>query len=166
MNTPTNKTKNIYPRNLGITLNGPTGKLEALYSPATKNAKHTAIICHPHPLYGGTMHNKVVYTLHKTLKNLNINTIRFNFRGVGNSEGYYDHGQGEINDAATAYQWTKEQNPNTEIILAGFSFGAYISTILSQNVNTKLLITIAPPIERFNFKDTNPKCPWLIIQPR
>lgn len=105
----------------------PHGQLEAVYRPATDRAPRVALVLHPHPLYGGTMHNKVVYRLAKALERADVVTLRFNFRGVEGSSGGYDEGRGEIDDARTALDWLlQRQTAAREVIVAGFSFGAAI----------------------------------------
>ena len=102
---------------------GPVGRLEALLSPGQPGATHAALICHPHPLFGGTMHNKVVYRAMKALSEFGFPALRFNFRGAGLSEGQHDQGHGEIEDARAALNWL-DAELHLPIILCGFSFGA------------------------------------------
>ena len=104
-------------------LRGPAGHLEALLNTGSDNANYSALVCHPHPAGGGTMHNKVVYHAMKALNAAGLPVLRFNFRGVGLSEGEYDHGRGEVDDVRAALDWLAErlQKP---ILLAGFSFGS------------------------------------------
>ncbi len=104
-------------------LQGPTGKLEALLNVGEPDATHAAVVCHPHPLYGGTMHNKVVYNAMKALSGFGFPALRFNFRGAGLSEGKHDEGRGEVEDVRTALDWMHESF-DLPIIFAGFSFGA------------------------------------------
>jgi hypothetical protein len=104
---------------------GPAGKLEAVLNSGRDDALYAALVCHPHPLGGGTMHNKVVYHAMKVFSGLGLPVLRFNFRGVGLSEGQFDHGRGELEDAKAALDWldAKLQLP---ILLAGFSFGSFV----------------------------------------
>jgi uncharacterized protein len=102
---------------------GPVGRLEALLSPAQPGATHAALICHPHPLFGGTMHNKVVYRAMKALSEFGFPALRFNFRGAGLSEGQHDQGHGEVEDVRAALNWLDAEF-HLPIILCGFSFGA------------------------------------------
>jgi uncharacterized protein len=104
-------------------LQGPAGKLEALLNVGEENASHAAIVCHPHPLYGGTMHNKVVFNAMKALSGFGFPVLRFNFRGTGLSEGKHDEGRGEVDDVRAAIDWLDEAF-GLPIIFAGFSFGA------------------------------------------
>jgi alpha/beta superfamily hydrolase len=106
---------------------GPAGRLEALFwVTARKNPPVAAVVCHPHPLFGGTMHNKVVFQVARTLDNLGIPSLRFNFRGVGTSEGKYDKGQGEQDDVRAALDFLAGEFPGMPLLLAGFSFGCVV----------------------------------------
>ena len=106
-------------------LRGPAGKLEAILNSGREGARFAALVCHPHPLGGGTMHNKVVYHAMKVFAELGLPVLRFNFRGVGLSEGEFDHGRGELEDAKAALDWLEEKT-RLPILLAGFSFGSFI----------------------------------------
>lgn len=151
-------------------IDGPAGKLEALYN-AQEDAKGITLVCHPHPLYAGTMHNKVVATLQRTARDNGWSTLRFNFRGVGKSEGSYGEGEGEIADAKAAFGWLQAKHPDLPIVIMGFSFGSCVAACLAdeleqQGVAIDQLIMIAPPIERFDITGRLPEqCPLLIIQP-
>ena len=110
---------------------GPAGRLEALLEEPDGQPPHlAALVCHPHPLYGGTMHNKVVYRVARGLRESGIAVLRFNFRGVGSSEGEHAHMTGEIEDARAALAWLRERYPDLPFALAGFSFGARVITRL------------------------------------
>lgn len=104
-------------------LSGPAGRLEALLNSGDAHATHAALVCHPHPLYGGTMHNKVVYHAAKALNGFGFPVLRFNFRGTGLSEGQHDEGRGEVDDVRAALNWL-EAEFKLPVIFAGFSFGA------------------------------------------
>lgn len=151
-------------------INGPAGQLEALYleQPASKGV---ALICHPHPLYAGTMQNKVVATLQRTARDQGYSTLRFNFRGVGKSDGSYGEGEGEMADAYAAFQWLQAKNPQLPVVIMGFSFGSCVAGCLAgqleqEGVAIKQLIMIAPPVERFSVEGRLPnQCPLLVIQP-
>jgi uncharacterized protein len=106
-------------------LNGPAGRLEALLNAGAANATHAAVVCHPHPLFGGTLHNKVVFHTMKALNSFGFPVLRFNFRGTGLSEGEHDYGKGEIEDVRTALDWLDAEY-HLPLIFAGFSFGAAI----------------------------------------
>jgi alpha/beta superfamily hydrolase len=107
-------------------LRGPSGRLEALYTPGAADAAYAAVVCHPHPLYGGTMHNKVVYHAAKVLERSGFPLLRFNFRGAGASEGLHDAGRGERGDLLAALHWLRAETA-LPMIVAGFSFGAYVA---------------------------------------
>ena len=110
---------------------GPAGRLEALLEePDDQEPRLAAVLCHPHPLYGGTMHNKVVYRMARGLRRAGVTVLRFNFRGVGASEGEHAHLTGEIEDARAALGWLRERYPELPFALAGFSFGARVITKL------------------------------------
>src|SRR5712692_4809241 len=106
-------------------LEGPAGRLQALLNSGAENATHSALICHPHPMFGGTMHNKVVFHAMKALNSFGFPVLRFNFRGTDLSQGEHDHGVGEADDVRTALDWLDGQF-HLPLILAGFSFGAAI----------------------------------------
>jgi uncharacterized protein len=106
-------------------LDGPAGQLEALLNSGAQNATHAGLVCHPHPLFGGTMHNKVVFHAMKALNSFGFPVLRFNFRGAGLSEGEHDHGHGEQDDVRAALDWL-DQEFHLPLIFAGFSFGAAI----------------------------------------
>lgn len=123
----------------------------------------TVVICHPHPLYGGTMHNKVIYTLARAFHQMGLRTVRFNYRGVGESQGEYGEGKGETEDLLTVLNWVKEVRPDDSIWLAGFSFGGYIAARGSSLWPIKQLILIAPSVRHFQF-DFPIESPLLLIQ--
>ena len=106
-------------------LNGPAGRLEALLNAGASTATHAAVVCHPHPLFGGTLHNKVVFHTMKALNSFGFPVLRFNFRGTGLSEGEHDYGKGEIEDVQTALDWLDAEY-HLPLIFGGFSFGAAI----------------------------------------
>lgn len=110
-------------------LNGPAGRLEAMLWTVPKSeeqVRRAAVVCHPHPLFGGTMHNKVVFQLAKSLHQQGVPVLRFNFRGAGMSEGRHDKGRGESGDVEAALDYLAKEFPGKAILLAGFSFGAYV----------------------------------------
>ena len=106
-----------------IFLSGPAGRLEALLNVGAPGAPYAALVCHPHPLYGGTMHNKVVFKVAQALQVLGMPALRFNFRGVGHSTGTYDEGRGEMDDVRFALEFLSRRYPGLPVILGGFSFG-------------------------------------------
>jgi alpha/beta superfamily hydrolase len=150
-----------------LLLDGPAGVLEVAVdrSEATP-LPAVAIICHPLPIEGGTMHNKVVTMLARSLRELGLDTVRFNFRGTGNSEGSFDDGVGETDDLRTVAAWVSGQRPDAALWLAGFSFGAYVSLRMAAELQPSMLVSIAPPVGRSWDFDTLvlPTCPWLVIQ--
>ena len=149
-----------------VTIKGPVGELEAIIAePIGRDRKALGFVCHPHPLYGGTMTNKVVTTLVKTFQHQGLTTVRFNFRGVGKSEGGFDQGVGELNDLLAVIKWVQKEYPMQEIWLAGFSFGAFIATKASTMLVAKTLVTVAPPVERFPMDDVSPVVDkWVLVQ--
>jgi uncharacterized protein len=151
-----------------LTFPGPDGSIEAIADEAEGEERDLyAVVCHPHPLYGGTMDNKVVYTVARALQSVGIPTLRFNFRGVGASEGAYDDARGETDDAAAAADYGASRWPNRSLVLAGFSFGAYVALRLAAARRAAHLITVAPPVARFEFDFAPlgaPGCPWLVVQ--
>lgn len=148
-------------------IDGPAGKLEVIVAEPSgeEESKAWGIICHPHPLYGGTMHNKIVTTLAKTYQGMGANTVRFNFRGVMRSEGVFDNGNGELDDLLAVVDWVLQQHPKQAIWLAGFSFGGYIAAKAAAQIPTKKLVTVAPPVQNFPMEHLPPiTCPWVLVQ--
>ncbi len=149
-------------------IKAPHGQLEVLITPTTDiELKQTiAIICYPHPLHGGTMHNKVVSTLARTCRDLGIASVRFNYRGVGLSSGNYANAVGEARDLQTIIAWLGETVPGYTLWLAGFSFGAYVAASVANTMDTcQQLISIAPAVNHADFTVLNTiSCPWLIVQ--
>ena len=147
-------------------IEGPTGRLEAILDlPGDAPARGRAVVCHPHPQHGGTMHNKVAHTLARALVLSGFATLRFNFRGTENSDGQYDEGVGELDDALAAIDWFHDQQHTGPLWLAGFSFGAAIAIRAAVAASVDGLISVAPAVYRFaNGLDSQPQCPWLIVQ--
>lgn len=135
-------------------LDGPAGKLEALLEePEDGEPVEAAIVCHPHPQFGGTMHNKVVYRLARGLRKTGCVVLRVNFRGVNLSEGNYDHGHGETDDARTALRELENRYPNLPLLASGFSFGSRVALRLtSQESAVKRAIAVGFPT-RINERD-------------
>ena len=126
-------------------LEGPAGRLEALLNAGSANATHAALVCHPHPLYGGTLHNKVVFHAMKALNSFGFPVLRFNFRGTGLSEGEHAHGTGEVEDVRTALDWL-EREFHLPIVFAGFSFGAAVGVrAVCGDDRVPLLIALGLP---------------------
>lgn len=146
------------------TLPGPSGALEILGEGFDAPFKGIAIICHPHPLHGGTMLNKVVHYLARTTRELGLASLRFNYRGVGKSEGSYGEGIGESEDLLAIIDWVDEHYPGTPLWLAGFSFGCYVVLRAAGQRQVRQLITIAPAVNRLDFSELPlPNCPWLLV---
>lgn len=146
---------------------GPAGELEVLAAcpPPEIAVAATAVVCHPHPLHGGSMQNKVVHTLARAFGEMGMATLRFNFRGVGRSSGVFDHGNGETDDLLAAIQWLRARRPQDQIWLAGFSFGAYVTLRASARTDVRQLVLVAPPVNLYDFGALSlPPCPVLVIQ--
>ena len=150
-----------------VTIPGPEGRLEGRYLHNKDDDAPIALMLHPHPQHGGTMNNKVVYNLYNTFVERGFSTLRFNFRGVGRSQGVYDRGEGELSDAASALDWLQNYNQNArECWIAGFSFGAWIGMqLLMRRPEITSFISIAPPANMFDFSFLAP-CPssGLVVQ--
>ena len=127
-------------------LEGPAGRLEALLNAGAENATHAAVVCHPHPLFGGTLHNKVVFHTMKALNGFGFPVLRFNFRGAGLSHGEHDHGDGEVEDVKTALDWLYAEF-HLPLLFAGFSFGAAVGLRAAfSDVQVKALIGVGTPV--------------------
>ncbi len=147
-----------------ISLEGQAGVLEAVAEDPGIAGSSYALVCHPHPLFGGTMDNKVVTTVARALQDTGIPTLRFNFRGVGASEGAYDGGAGETADADAVASWGARRWPGRTLVIAGFSFGGYVALRLAQLRVPRQLITIAPAIQLIGGTSMHVPCPWLVVQ--
>ena len=152
-----------------LRLQGPVGVLEAkLEFPDADVARRAvvAIVCHPLPTDGGTMDNKVVTTTARALRELGITTLRFNFRGTGNSAGEFDHGVGESDDLRAVVAWVRAEHPDARLWLAGFSFGSWMTLKNAVELRTDAVISIAPPVagRGWDFKQIElPQVPWLVV---
>ena len=151
-----------------LALPGPAGALEVAVDPPEAGAAAlplVAIVCHPLPTEGGTMHNKVVTMAARALRELGATTVRFNFRGTGHSDGAFDGGNGELEDLKAVAAWVRARRPGDTLWLAGFSFGAYVSLRAAAPLAPGLLLSIAPPAGRWDFGNmTMPAMPWVVIQ--
>jgi len=150
-----------------LSLRGPVGRIEGLLDmPAGVAAPAVAVICHPHPQHQGTQLNKVVHTISRSMNELGVPSIRFNFRGVGASEGAYADGLGETEDVVAVAEWARNRFPQAELWLAGFSFGAAVAIRAAGALKPARLISVAPPVARMAdlLADVRPECPWLIVQ--
>lgn len=134
-------------------LAGPAGRLEAiLWSPSEGAARIAAVVCHPHPLFGGTMHNKVVYQAAKALDALGLPVLRFNFRGAGTSEGKHDRGEGERGDVRAALDFLASEYPDIPLLLAGFSFGCWVGLRAGcEDARVNSLIGLGAPVNNADF---------------
>jgi len=147
-----------------VSIAGQAGALEAIAEDPGAESPSYAVICHPHPLYGGTMDNKVVTTVARALQETGMPTLRFNFRGVGASAGEFDQGAGETADADAVGEWGAARWPGRSLVIAGFSFGGYVALRLAQRRLPRHLITIAPAVQGFVASTAVPRCPWLVVQ--
>lgn len=150
-----------------VLFNGHAGRLEGRYHQGVKANAPVALILHPHPQYGGTMNNKVVYSLFSCFKDLGFSVLRFNFRSVGRSQGNFEDGPGELADATSALDWLQNQNPDSrQCWIAGYSFGAWIALqLLMRRPDINNFIAVSPPANEKDFSFLAP-CPasGLIIQ--
>ena len=127
-------------------LDGPAGRLEALLNAGAENATHAAVVCHPHPLFGGTLHNKVVFHTMKALNSFGFPVLRFNFRGAGLSHGEHDQGRGEVDDVRTALDWLDAEF-HLPMVFAGFSFGAAVGLRAAcADTRVKTVIGVGTPV--------------------
>ena len=152
-----------------LLLAGPAGRIEAAFDAPDADVPARpllAIVCHPLPTEGGSMHNKVVTMAARALREVGATTLRFNFRGVGQSEGRFDDGVGELDDLRAVAAWARANHPDKILWLAGFSFGAYVSLRLAVELRAAALVSIAPPVGRsWDFSAIEvPTAPWLVIQ--
>ena len=148
-------------------LRGPVGLLECAAGVPEPEIERpiTFIVCHPHPEHGGTMHNKVVTIMERSMRELGLRTVRFNFRGVGSSAGDFDDGYGETDDLFAVIEWVRRTRPDDQLWLGGFSFGSYVALRAACNLSLGQLISIAPPVDRYDFSClSGPECPWLVVQ--
>lgn len=143
-----------------IIFNGPAGRLEGRYQASPHKNAPIAIILHPHPCFGGTMNNKIVYDLFYMFQERGFTTLRFNFRGIGRSQGEFDHGAGELSDAATALDWLQSLKPDSRgCWVAGYSFGAWVGMqLLMRRPEIESFISIAPQPNIYDFSFLAP-CP-------
>jgi len=143
-----------------VTFTGPAGRIEGRFQPSKQKGAPIAIVLHPHPQFGGTMNNKIVYDLFYAFAQRGFSALRFNFRGVGRSQGAFDHGSGELSDAAAALDWVQSVTPDAKSCwIAGVSFGAWIGMqLLMRRPEIEGFISVAPPANRFDFSFLAP-CP-------
>jgi alpha/beta superfamily hydrolase len=156
----------VRPRTESLIIPGPAGDLEAILdTPEGSAATHVGVVCHPHPMHGGTMTNKVAHMLAKSFNEAGAPAVRFNFRGVGNSAGAFDEGRGETDDSIAVLDWAARRWPQARLWLGGFSFGGAIGVRAASQRDLERLITVAPAIQRVSVEtDKLPRCPWLVVQ--
>ena len=154
------------PKSQKLELNGPAGKLEAvLEAPQDTELVGCSVVCHPHPLHGGTMQNKVAHTLARSFIGQGFVALRFNFRGVGESDGEFDEGRGELEDVFVAMDYLADNMTGLPLWVAGFSFGAAMAVHAAAERTPAGLVSIAPAVSRFTKSlSSQPDCPWLILQ--
>ncbi len=143
-----------------VNFTGPAGRLEGRFQPSRRRNAPIAIVLHPHPEFGGTMNNQIIYNLFYMFAKRNFSVLRFNFRGVGRSQGIFDHGAGELSDAAAALDWVQTIVPDARSCwIAGFSFGAWIGMqLLMRRPEVEGFISIAAPANLYDFSFLAP-CP-------
>jgi alpha/beta superfamily hydrolase len=134
-----------------IDLHSSAGRLEGLYRELQDPAA-AAVVCHPHPLGGGTLHNKVVFRAARGLENANVATLRFNFRGAGTSAGKHDDGEGEMDDVNAAIDWVRRMHPGRKLIVGGFSFGAWVASRVATDMpEVDAIFLIGTPVNKYDF---------------
>jgi uncharacterized protein len=151
---------------------GPAGDLQALVeSPqdapgaVAGPVRAFAVVCHPHPLYGGTMDNKVVYTVARAFQQCGAPAIRFNYRGVGTSAGSYDEGRGETQDTLAVIEYGRRRWPQAQLWLGGFSFGGAVAVLAAAHSAPGRVVLVAPAVTRIDVRGAPPpSCPWLVVQ--
>lgn len=141
-----------YARETRVFLSGGAGAIEVLINGVEK-PRAVALICHPHPLHGGTLDNKVVFTMARACRDSGVVAVRFNFRGAGCSEGVHDNGVGELEDASNLLSQIRSTLPGLPVVLAGFSFGAGVVAQLAQATNCSCVLLSAPPVPRYGLDD-------------
>lgn len=148
-----------------VLIPGVVGHIEAVIEqPKNYQKNEMVVVCHPNPVQGGTMDNKVVTTIVKAFNNLGISAIRFNYRGVGNSEGAYGSIVGEAEDMMSVIKWVKKWRPKVRFRFAGFSFGAYIAAYAATQEPAVSLVTVAPSVRRMPYALLDKiTCPWLVV---
>ncbi|MCC2639419.1 MAG: Alpha/beta family hydrolase [Moraxellaceae bacterium] len=151
-----------------LLLPGPAGAIEARLLLPPAGSARVAVICHPHPLHGGSMDNKVVSTLVRTWRDAGLATLRFNFRGVGASAGSHAHGEGEVDDLLAVLHWLQADQGTSQVWLAGFSFGAWVAAAAVQRLPPGLalqrLVLVAPPVQYPGFAGLEPPAGTLVAQ--
>lgn len=150
-----------------VFFNGPAGRIEGRYTQSANRKAPVVLVLHPHPVHGGTMNNKVVYSAYKSFADNGFTALRINFRGVGQSQGSFDNGIGELTDATTAMDWLQMHNPLSESFwVAGFSFGSWVGMqLIMRRPEINYFVSISPPVNKYDFSFLSPcPIPGLIIQ--
>jgi uncharacterized protein len=151
-----------------FTLAGAAGAIETKLEFGDDTAAAPAVfgvVCHPHPLYGGTMDNKVAHTVARAMIDCGAPAFRFNFRGVGASAGTFDHGRGEAEDVTVVVAEGRRRFPGAALWLGGFSFGAFVALRAAARVAPEKLVAVAPPVARFDLGEVvHPDCDWMLAQ--
>ena len=154
-----------------LTIAGPVGPLEArLEFPerapdADGSFRVFAVACHPHPLFGGTMDNKVTHVIARAMTECGAPAFRFNFRGAGASAGKFDNGRGEVDDLAAVVAEGRRRFPGAALWLGGFSFGAFVALRAAQTLKPAKLVAVAPPVARLELGSVaHPDCDWMLVQ--
>lgn len=150
-------------------IQGPAGQIEAALAIPDHPSQKFFVMCHPHPLYQGTMDNKVVTTMTRAMNDLGFISLRFNYRGVGQSSGAFDQGRGETEDALAVIRYMQKRFSDATFVLGGFSFGGFVAYQAALKITPKALILISPSIARAEFQENpnpelEPNCPTLVIQ--
>lgn len=143
------------------TIDGPAGALEVAVEVPESGATAAAVLCHPHPQYGGSLDNKVVFSLARAAREAGLAAVRFNFRGVGDSAGGYDEGRGELDDCRAVVEWARERLSGRPVV-AGFSFGAAVALRAAGEIDARGLATVALPVRYFE-QLPRPDCPWVAV---
>jgi hypothetical protein len=150
-----------------VVVPGPAGKLEAIYKPGDSERatpRHAAVVCHAHPLHGGTMHFKLIFRVARAFDDLGFPTLRFNFRGVGGSEGAFDEGRGERDDVRSAVDWLADRHPGVDLVVAGFSFGAWTGLPVGcADPRVTHVVGLGVPMRAYTPELTTCKKPKLLV---
>jgi alpha/beta superfamily hydrolase len=150
-----------------LSIEGPAGALELLCEEPIELERVACfgVVCHPHPLFGGTLDNKVAHTLARSVLELGYPALRFNFRGVGKSVGQFDDGRGEVDDALAVVAWGRARWPQAALWILGFSFGGVVAIRAALRVEPQRVVAVAPAVDRLLAADEPaPRCPWLLVQ--
>ena len=154
-----------------VLISGAAGHIEALVAAPRAGVEPAgfAVVCHPHPLFGGALSNKVTYALASCALKAGFFATRFNFRGVGKSQGLHDDGRGETDDTVAVVEWMRQRQPGAPLLLMGFSFGAFVSIQAAARAQPSLQVSVAPPFAKY-FDGAplppRPPCPWLVVHGR